>query len=186
MLASIQIRYRGPVPGSMNLTQREFNDLVREAWLQTGEYWHSQFAAKHFTHEGAQEYGYAPRSGDAGTPAADDFWTSYTGRKQYKFGHTLPLVLTGELRQCTLTFHRVEATATTNRSRCRVVLPMSQKANFRNPHSDPRLDMREELTRISEPEAVELVAVHEVAFQEAFDRLESQGRVSVAGYFHET
>jgi hypothetical protein len=46
--------------------------------------------------KGAREYGYQKREGERGTAGSEKFKTSYTGRKLRRFGHTRPLVLTGE------------------------------------------------------------------------------------------
>src|SRR5574340_797078 len=134
MLASFQIRYQGPVPGSLNLTQRQFNDLVREAWLETGEYWWNHFLPKHFTHEGAREYGYLPRSGEAGTPGARHFWTSYSGRKQREEGHTLPLVFAGRMRGEATTMRSVRAEVTSGKSTCHVVFNVPEYVDYKSPH----------------------------------------------------
>jgi hypothetical protein len=189
VIDAIQIRYSGPVPGSPNLTQRGLNDLVREAWKATGLYWWQHFLPKHFTHEGAQEYGYLPRSGEAGTPGASHFWTSYSGRKQKKFGHTDPLVLSGELRRESQSHVKIDATASSGRSECRVVFSGPQYANYLSPHgaaARPQgmaINIREELTHISEAEALELTKIHDANVQAGLDRL--SGEVSVLGFFHD-
>lgn len=154
-ISDIRIRYHGPVPGSENLSARVLNQIKREAWEEAGHYWHAHLRPKHFTKAGAREYGYAPRKGEEGG-TGKRFWRSYTGRKQRQKGHTLPLVWSGELRELSK-IYKLQATATSTRSRLRVILPAAQKANWRNPYS--RIDMAGELTRVSDAEAVELVGV---------------------------
>jgi hypothetical protein len=152
-IANFRIHYHGAVPADVDLSQRLFNELRRHAWEKVGYYWHANFRPKHFTREGAREYGYQPRAGEPGRPKKN-FWRSYAGWKQKHLGHQLPLVLTGELREATRVF-RVVATSTATSSRLRVILPAAAKANFRHPKSP--IDMRAELTHVSEAEAAELV-----------------------------
>jgi hypothetical protein len=142
---------------------------------------------KHFTHEGAQEYGYTPRSGEAGGTSSKDFFRSYTGRKQRKFGHTLPLVYTGELREMSKTAN-IQPTA----SGVHVALSRANKANWHNPNS--QIDMRDELTRVSDEEAKLLAEVHAetterllakiCTIQTNFYGMNASPTTSVAGFFH--
>jgi len=168
LIGEIRIRYHGPVPGSENLSAAVLNQIKREAWEAAGHHWHANMRPKHFTKAGAREYGYAPRKGEEGGLAGKSFWRTYTGQKQRRMHHTLPLVYTGELRALSR-IYRLQTTATSTRSRLRVVLPSAGKANLRHPRS--RVDLRGELTRVSPPEAQELVAV--------FDRTMEAGLASI-------
>ncbi len=54
-----------------------------------GERWHKKTRPKHFTRRAYTEYGYQRRT------------ASHTKRKRKRYGHTLPLVWTGQLRRQT-------------------------------------------------------------------------------------
>jgi hypothetical protein len=144
----IQIRYTGFTPRDDDFTQRQWNNVKRAAWEDCGMFWLKDIRPKHFTVAGAREYGYTPRSGEG--QSGKLFWRSYTGRKQKSKGHTRPLVWSGELEELSKT-GRITATATANRSHCKVALSAARKANFRHPSS--RIDMADELTRASEADA---------------------------------
>jgi len=161
-----KITYFGAVPGK-SLTAAQMKAMILEAWTIVGERWHRELRPKHFTTAGAREYGYSPRKGDTGNAGSKGFWRSYTGRKQRTFGHTRPLVWSGELEQLSRA-RRIEARAFTTRSRVRVIMPLASKANWRNPHS--QIDMRAELTTVSPGEGEELVALHNASMHERLNR----------------
>jgi hypothetical protein len=92
-MIAIKVHYEGDVPG---LAKRWLNEVKKRAYAVMGRYWHQHFLEKHFTKAGAQEYGYAKRAGEGEVGKA--FWSSYTGRKQKKWGHTLALVYSGASR----------------------------------------------------------------------------------------
>lgn len=135
----IKVRKEGPTAG---LTRTELNSATRATYRSMGEHWHSEFRPKHFTHQGAREYGYTPRQGaEAGVRR---FARSYQGRKLKKYGHTLPLVKTG-LSQKLAQIRDVRATSKGSR-----VVIHARTFNRSNPHS--RINMREEVTAVSKPE----------------------------------
>lgn len=138
MLSKITVRERGSVPRQF---QKAFTAAIRAAWQTAGELWHDRFRPKHFTHAGAREYGYLPRKGERGNEHEQGFRRSYTGRKLHKFGHTYPLVYTGESMRLT----RMQDVRPTTKG-VRVVY-RAYKYNFRHPRS--RIRMREEFTTIS-------------------------------------
>jgi len=149
-MMKIRLTYYGPVPGSVNLTQREYNNLLKQAWGDVGRYWHDKMLPKHFTREGGFEYRYKARK------------RGYQERKRraVQKGHisaAQPLVgigkTSGELRDA-CRFARVQATF----KGVKVFLPKARKANWRHPNS--QINMAEELTVISQREARELFALH--------------------------
>jgi len=151
-----RIKYFGAVPGR-SLTAADMKVLISQAWIGVGELWHSEMRPKHFTVAGAAEYGYLPRQGEPGNPYRGGFWASYTGRKLRKHHHRSPLKYSGELEQLSRA-RRIDTTVFRTKSRMRVIMPGARKANFRNPAS--KIDMREELTRVSEQEQVRLAERH--------------------------
>ncbi len=161
-----KITYFGAVPGK-SLSAAQMKELILESWTLVGEDWHRRLRPKHFTTAGAREYGYKPRKGEAGNADSKSFWRSYTGRKQKKYGHTRPLVWSGELEQLSRA-RRIEARAFSTRSKVRVIMPQAQKANFRNPHS--QINMREELTTVSDAEVVEIAELHNQSMNERLNR----------------
>jgi hypothetical protein len=155
MPARFKIKYTGQVPAlllSEQRAQRTWNQMIREVWITRGELWHAEFRPKHFTKAGAREYGYHPRAGEPGN-TRKNFWRSYTGRKQRVMHHTRPLIWSGESMNLTR-IRVVQVQATKTKSRCEVVL-RSPGFNRRNPHSD--IDMREEVTHVSDAESREIM-----------------------------
>ena len=69
------------------LSRKEWEGISPGAWKHAGDVFHGSILRRHFTPEGAAEYGYRPR--DPG----------YIERKRKWAGHTDPLVLTGRLRE---------------------------------------------------------------------------------------
>ena len=181
MIDEIRITYHGAVPGCPHLRESQLNALKRRAWLPVGAYWHEHYVMKHFTHEGGREYRYAPRAGETGNERKS-FWRSYTGWKQKHLGHTNPLVLSGELRDMAK-IYRLEATATSTESKLRVILPMAQKANLRNPKSRFQINMREELTTVSEQEAEVLVGIFDRELQNQLNEVQDTS-THIIRFFH--
>lgn len=142
-MLGFEIKYTGHP-----LTRRDFNDMKRRTFDVIGRTWHRDMLAKHFSHAGAREYGYRPRKGMPGNPHPQGFDRSYSGRKLRAMGHTRPLEYSGEGRRLA----RIQDIRVTSK-RVRVILP--RKFNRRNPHS--QIDMREELTTVSEGEERQLV-----------------------------
>jgi hypothetical protein len=145
----ITLRKSGPTP---KLVQRELNNVNREAARTMGQVWASRFREKHFRNAASSEYGYTARQGEPGRPGPRGFQQSYTGKKLARFGHTRPLVLTGESEALTRN-PRIVATATKGEARVRVIMN-SPGFNRRYPGSP--IDMRKELTTVSRAEAEEL------------------------------
>jgi hypothetical protein len=133
---------------SPELVKRQWNVIAKAAFEKVGLRWIQRFLDKHFTHAGAREYGYEPRSGELRRSGSKAYRRSYTGIKERMFGHTLPLVFTGTSRD------RCEAGRVIP-SRTGVRVMMNAPAlNLRAKHS--KINLREELTRVSIPEQREL------------------------------
>lgn len=140
-----KIRYTGII----GMKKVEFrNTFIKPMYEQMGKHWMVNIRPKHFTHAGAREYGYEPRSGEK--KSGKSFKRSYTGRKLRKKGHTRPLEYSGELKRDS-GFSRFSHGV----GRMRILLPRARKANFRHPKSN--IDMRAELTAISRGDNIELV-----------------------------
>lgn len=126
------IVYRGAVPGPVKPS--EWNDFIRETFREMGNHWHANMRRKHFTRAGATEYNYAPREGERGNIPEEGFRASYTGQKLRRFGHTRPLVKTGESEKAT---RRRDVRATAKKRRARVEVHLhAPRLNWRNPHSN--------------------------------------------------
>ncbi len=180
MISKIVIKYKGAVPDSRVFSVRAMNEVKRKAWLKVGRYWHEHFREKHFTHEGAAEYHYTPRSGEQSGLSTKQFFRSYTGRKQRYKGHTLPLVWSGDpgLRAMSR-IASITATATSTRSGCRIALPQANKANFKNPYS--QIDMRDELTRVSPAEGAVLAGMVGDELKREWDAFQAE---DIIAFFH--
>jgi len=141
---AFNIKYSGPIPRHVRARLRR---ILKEGYQYIGIFWHRHYRAKHFTREAYQEYYYTPRKGEGKTGKA--FWRSYTGRKQRRFGHTRPLVWSGESERAS---RRRDVRATSKGVK---IFIHANKLNFRNPHSN--INMREEMTRVSTRERETLV-----------------------------
>lgn len=140
---------QGPTPRGM---RREFNQVSRSAFETMGTHWHTKIRGKHFTAAGASEYDYRERS------------KGYQRFKRRKYGHNLPLVLTGQSRRAT-NIGRIVAT----------------KNGVRVSMSAPRLNWsrgltkpREELTRISIRDKNTLVNVGDRALGTGFKNIKKR------------
>jgi hypothetical protein len=151
------VRIGGAVPGA-TLDDAALKGILKEAWFDPGKQWHQELRPKHFTKQGGGEYAYAPRAGEPGNERKN-FWTSYTGRKQKRFGHTLPLVYSGDSSGDSLLVRSRVARIENSPNGVKVILSGANKANWHNPKSN--IDMRAELTRISDLEVAELTNVLE-------------------------
>lgn len=132
------------IKGFAGITKRDFQGIHRVSYRATGHHWHVRYADKHFTRQGAQEYGYEPRKGEPGNPDPFGFKSSYTGRKFREKGHTNPLEFSGLSRQLAR-IRDVRATAKGGR-----IVIHARGLNRKNPHSN--INMREEMTEISSNE----------------------------------
>ena len=141
MIICFDITYTG------ELNNREFNRAKRDAFYHIGVRWHRDMRPKHFTKEGAREYGYKPRKGERGSGRG--FKRSYTARKLKIHGHTLPLVFSGESRSLSAV-RRIKATS--NGVTIRMHAP-----SLNRKHAASEIVMREELTTISAAEEKRLL-----------------------------
>lgn len=150
------------------LLKRAWNDIHRDAAKFAGIYWHTHFRPLHFRNLATRRYGYAFRQGE-NLQGAKGFRASYTGQKLRKYGHTRPLVFSGNSERLT-EIQDVRATATGGQyggARARVVMP-APTLNLRRWPSSP--DMRKELTTVI-PEEIEEISQATQIFLEQRYRL---------------
>jgi hypothetical protein len=102
-----------------------------------------------FTKSHARKAHYKKRRGEEAGLSRQAFFSSYTGQKQRKFGHTRPLEFTGETRRLVKT-----ANITSTSKGGKVRYPGARKFNFRNRYSSIR--MSEEFRRLLPSEKTEL------------------------------
>ncbi len=145
MAIEIEVTYSGAVPGSPNLTPKAWKELLKAAGHAVGRHWIDEMLPRHFESGASRRYNYAPRQGEQ-KGLGNRWWRTYTGQKQKKYHHTLPLVLTGELRASAPRGARVEVTT----QHIRVRLPGARGMN-RLP-----AEMRDELTRVTPAEGLAL------------------------------
>jgi hypothetical protein len=145
VIGTITMVERGATPG---LSAKWHNEAAKEGWQHTARYWHVTLRDKHFTEAGAREYGYTKRKGEGMVRGSKAYKRSYTGRKEARFGHTRPLEFSGKSRRLTGTA-RISGTA-----KGATVRMNAPALNFKHPKS--QIVMRDELTRISQPETSEL------------------------------
>lgn len=169
----ITITKTGPTP---KLVQRELNNINREAARTMGQVWSTRFREHHFTNAASAEYGYTPRQGEAGRPGRRGFKRSYTGRKLAKFGHTRPLEKTGDSRALTRN-PRIVATATRSEAKVRVIM---NSPGFNRRYAGSPIDMRKELTTVTEREGQELAREAGFFLQFVFSKMRQSERTTVA------
>lgn len=146
-MMNAQLDYKSAKLLHPGLGKRIFNNSVKATLATIAEDWHDEMLPRHFTEEGAREYGYYLRKGQGLDRSGRAFQRSYTGRKLREKGHELPLVFSGEGRGLA----RLRKINATNKQ-ASVVLP--SKFSFRNPKS--RIDMRAELTATTQSEESQL------------------------------
>jgi len=163
-LIQINMKVYGPVPSDLALSKREWNRLKKLAWEEVGKIRHAKLRPKHFTKAGAREYDYKPRSGEAGS--GHGFRQSYTDRKLKRWGHTDPLVWSGETRELS---SRGNIAATGNG--VRLTYPSLRKLNQFKPKSKSgiEIDMIEEFQTVSQEER-EIIAQLWIVQMERFLR----------------
>ena len=131
------------------------NKMLKRAYLAAVEFWWRALRPKHFTLAAKSEYGYAPRT------------KNYAIRKAREKHHGRPLVFSGELERLS----RIVRFAGT-RHGARAVLVKANKANLRHPKS--KVNMREELTRISSREKPKMAKAAEKHFVRQWKRLKTK------------
>lgn len=144
----------------LSVTKRQFQRLKRVTFAAMGRDWHTSYLRLHFQEDAFSRYGYIRRKGMGRGPGSKGFGSTYTGKKLKQFGHSRPLVFSGEGEMLS---RWPDIRTTANESR--VVLP--RKFNFRNPKS--QIDMRAELTRVLQPEADEIAQVGATALGRELD-----------------
>lgn len=141
-----ELRWEKP-PGT---TMRNFVKDRDEILEETGVNWHKKSLPKHFTDQGAREYGYAKRS------------ERYQRYKARKFNHSLPLVYTGRLRSAAAAMAVVKA----SNKRMTVDLPAVPKYLYQNV-GPVKKDL--ELTFVSENELGEIAKYIETRLVEQWE-----------------
>ena len=134
--------------------RKRYREAALPSWEETGKQFHVQMRPNRFTHRHATEAGYKKRD------------PKYNRQKFKKYGHTYPLVKTGEVRSLVKTA-RIKARSGTgqanNQGGVKVTYRGARKLNFKNPHSD--INMVEEFTTITEREALLLGIAWQARFQ---------------------
>lgn len=160
----ISITYDGAVgPHSKRVMDRALKTMYQLVGLT----WVHDLLPKHFTHAGAREYAYALRRGEEPGISGKKLWRSYTRKKQRKYGHTLPLVWTGQTRIQSRAA-RIRASTQT----VRITVPADRLR--RNPKS--RTNPPEEIVRVSPAEVELLTKLADRSLQQSLDADRSHRR----------
>src|SRR5687767_8112515 len=98
MIGVVAIRKQGATPGVL---AKQLYDIQRGCFGKIGNYWHQTHLPEHFKNSAKSRYPevYKPRRRERDNEHPKGFHRSYTGKKLRRFGHTLPLVFTGESRR---------------------------------------------------------------------------------------
>lgn len=139
--------------------RKAYTEASQPSWEETGRTFHSRMRPKRFTHAHAKAAGYMARK------------PGYEKRKFRKFGHTDPLVWSGEVKRLVASA-RVTARKGTgqvgNQGGVRVAYPGARKLNRR--HADSKIEMQKEFTRVTDDEATELGRYFETRFSMRFSQ----------------
>ncbi len=167
----IRFRYEG-IFHAIRMSPGALNQMLVAAWKKVGIHFHEKFRPKHFTKEGAREYGYQKRAGEAGG-LGQRFWKYYTGIKQKTKHHTLPLVWAGEAGGA-LSLSR-SANVDARIGGVKLNYTGLQKLHLKNPKSP--IDMVKEFTTISDAENRELEEVWIKEFERQANAYKNYGIV---------
>jgi hypothetical protein len=132
--------------------KKEIRASLKTSWYNAGKFFHLNLRDKRFSKEHAMKAGYTLRKGEASGTGTKDFFRSYTGRKLKKFGHTRPLEFTGETRAAVRT---ASISSTSNGGK--VAYSGAKKFNYRNPFSNPTMNLNLEFRKML-PEEADLIA----------------------------
>jgi len=157
VLTLIKLKEIGPVPGTSR-ARAQYNRAKKAAYLAIGKKWFADLRPQHFTKRGAQMYGYKSRKGDPGNPDPYGFRKSYQGQKLKKYGHTRPLVKTGESARATSI-----ASITGSSRHVRLSMPGGWIGATNHKH---HIDTLDEFTRLSDSDREVLAET----WAESFDR----------------
>jgi len=132
----INVRYE--LYGTEKLGKRHINNAMRRTLYAVGVRWVRRYLKLHFGNRATRRYGYAPRSGEAGS--GRPFRGSYTQRKLKSQGHTRPLEHSGEGKRLALYGKKsIKATATGGqKAEAQVTITLPRKFNRVNPKSKTR------------------------------------------------
>jgi hypothetical protein len=147
------------------LAIRKQNNIRRESMREVGTYWHGHFREKHFTREGASEYGYAQRS------------RGYMIAKARVKHHQDPLVWSGESREQSRALH-VVPTATQAEAKVKVILH-TPKLNYIP--KGGTINLRDEMTRVSQREVTVLAGVAGDSLDRQFNALSDRSTTRIEG-----
>lgn len=145
----------------INKLSKAYKAASDESWTDTAEHFHKNYRLNRFTHRHATEAGYTPRT------------KRYTRQKLKKYGHTYPLVKTGEakklsgfrriktyggtgkmLEKMVSVSHMTVMTTVQDQGGVKIIYPSLRKLNWRSPTSDVR--MAQEFRHVTQREANEL------------------------------
>ncbi len=165
MISAITITTTG-----WNMTTKAILPLMEDVYFKMAQHWDTEFKERHFTKEGAREYGYIPRKGERG---GRNFKKTYTGRKKEAFGHTLPLVFTGDTMRRLTSVSDIRATKKFGRA-----ILNAPTLNF-IPFGG-RINLRDEMTRVSDDEIEVITGVGNATLSEKIRTIRFKATKKVA------
>lgn len=170
MIGGVVIRKSGPTPGVMAKERRR---IQKASFFKIGTHWHRLYMAEHFKNSAMTRYPgvYKPRKGERGNEHPKGFKYSYTGRKLRRFGHTLPLVFSGQSRR--LAGIR-DVRSTSNGGR---VVIHARTFNRKNP--DSKINMREEATVVNAAEEKDLTEQFDATFTKGIQTIRTRSETRV-------
>jgi hypothetical protein len=131
--------------------KKEIRASLKKSWENAGRFFHLNLRDKRFTKEHALKAGYTLRKGEDKGTNSKEFFRSYTGRKLKKYGHTRPLEFSGGTRSAMRA-----ANISSTSSGARVAYPGARLFNYRNPFSNPTMNLNLEFRKILPEEAVQI------------------------------
>jgi len=153
MIRAIVVKERGATPRNL---RKAYTAGSKTSWATAGKWYHANRRDLRFTTSHARKAGYAPRRGEEPGLSQREFWSSYTGIKQRKWGHRRPLEFSGETRRLV----RAVSVSSTSKS-VRLGYAGARKFNFRNPHS--QVQMADEFRRLTPDEPALIGKQYDIA-----------------------
>lgn len=141
-------------------TAREWREKIKAAWQHTGEFHHRVILKKKFRYGAEQEYGFKRRS------------AGYLRRKSRKYGHTLPLVFSGNLMRSVTRIVDVRAS-----SKGASVILHGPRYLYQYRRNLNQPNKAAELRAISQRDARLLAQVLDRQLQREIDRSDRSGRI---------
>lgn len=140
----------------LGVLKRTLNRIIKNSLLRALQEWRRSILPQHFTEQGARKYGFRTRT------------RKYRERKKREKGHSRPLVWSGESERRS---RRARIRTTSKRGTATVNAP-----NLSRRPKGGRIDMRDELSRLTQQDQRTMFGAFRKRFSERLRRLPARRR----------